>query len=268
MSVAVCCSVLQCVAVCCSECCSVLQRVAVWCNECCSVMRCVAVSVAVYCSAQQSRARVRVQPPIAQALLHSVAVCVAVWCSDMTHSHVWHDSFMCNTSPLVFIVDNHSICTSASVTAIGQTPAHYKVYWILWESSILCRELARVTTKYTAKYIYTLQSTLPNILLYTGYTPEIWEWHTLCGFLESQIITKYCIQWIFIFCEICTSIALQNTVYDGCTDFSKYCVYNGHTETLHPLYYKYYIHCTTNIVVLKHYIHCTTNITSIVLQIL
>jgi len=39
----VCCSVLQCVALCVAVCCSVLQCVAVCCSVCCSVLQCVAV---------------------------------------------------------------------------------------------------------------------------------------------------------------------------------------------------------------------------------
>jgi len=51
MCVAVCCSVLQCVAECVAVCCSVLQCVAVCVAVCCSVLQCVAECVAVCYSA-------------------------------------------------------------------------------------------------------------------------------------------------------------------------------------------------------------------------
>jgi len=123
------CSVLQCLIVCCS----VLQCVAVWCSvlQClivccscvlqfvvvavrCSVLQCVAEWCSVACCSvlqlrtKRIEAQIRTEPvkPVDGVLLDSEVRMVYIrrWCvtwlihmCDMTHSHLWHDSFTCVT---------------------------------------------------------------------------------------------------------------------------------------------------------------------------
>jgi len=117
----VCCSVLQCVAVCCSGyvpvtrsnmcvavCCSVLQCVAVCCSAlqwlctrhavrhvCCRVLQCVAVGM------YPSRSQICVLQCV--ALCHSVLQCVAVCCSGYV--------------PVTRSILRHSACSSGETMA-------------------------------------------------------------------------------------------------------------------------------------------------------
>jgi len=71
-----CCSVLQCVAVCVAVCCSVLQCVAVY----CSVLQCIAVCCIVCCSRQASTTS-SYTLATRRYVLHCVALCCSVCCS-------------------------------------------------------------------------------------------------------------------------------------------------------------------------------------------
>ena len=104
--VAVCCSMLQYVTVCCSVCWFMWdvsfvwcgsQRVAVYCSVCCSVLLCCAVCVDsretsswyhVCCSVLQCVA-------VCCSVLERALQCVAVCCSVLTPASAWPDSFMC-----------------------------------------------------------------------------------------------------------------------------------------------------------------------------
>jgi len=178
----VCCSVLQCVAVCCSVlqcvavCCSVLQCAAVWCcmlqsnsevntqkwpgqaihiscPVCCSVLQCVAVCcsvlqcVAVCCSLTLKWIH---RNGLGEPYFVSSCHCSSgMSLRDMTHSHVWHVSFICVTYHIwmrhvTFFV---SIIAPLECTSCHVWMCHVTYEWVMSHMNDLCHISKSPATK-------------------------------------------------------------------------------------------------------------------------